>query len=283
RAVIAAAQSGDQIVFDPSLQGQTITLTSGELALSKDLDIEGPGADQLTLSGNHASRLFNISAGVTATVAGLPSTNARVVGSSARGGAIVMNAGTHLTVAYDILSNNEALGVGGGGASGAIDDAPLGGTNTLTVTHCLFLHNLAMGTAANAGAIHCNASTTITDSTFIGNQSIGGSGGNNGFSRGGAIYQNGAGTLTVANCTFIGNQAIAGSGNSGGSNPTFGSALGGGIGATELTVLFLSGSTFTDNQAIGGFHNTHPPPHHTSAPAPAAGGVAWCGARRAQS
>ena len=34
RTVIAAAQDGDQIVFDPSLHGQTITLTSGELAVS---------------------------------------------------------------------------------------------------------------------------------------------------------------------------------------------------------------------------------------------------------
>src|SRR5258708_1268396 len=39
RAMIAAAQNGDQIVFDPSLQGQTITLISGQLALTKSLDI----------------------------------------------------------------------------------------------------------------------------------------------------------------------------------------------------------------------------------------------------
>src|SRR5262249_36266185 len=58
RAAIADAQSGDQIVFDPSLYGQTITLTSGQLAVSKSLDIEGPGADQLAVSGNHQSRVF---------------------------------------------------------------------------------------------------------------------------------------------------------------------------------------------------------------------------------
>src|SRR6516162_5237915 len=56
RAIIAQAQDGDQIIFDHSLRGQTITLTSGELAISKDLDIEGLGADQLAVSGNHASR-----------------------------------------------------------------------------------------------------------------------------------------------------------------------------------------------------------------------------------
>src|SRR5712691_4688912 len=60
RAAIAAAQSGDQIVFDTSLNGQTITLTSGELAIDKSLDIEGLGADRLTVSGNDASRIFDI-------------------------------------------------------------------------------------------------------------------------------------------------------------------------------------------------------------------------------
>ena len=43
RADIAAAHSGDTIKFDPGLAGQTIALTSGELTISKSLDIEGLG------------------------------------------------------------------------------------------------------------------------------------------------------------------------------------------------------------------------------------------------
>src|SRR5439155_20250069 len=43
RAAIAGAHSGDTIVFDPGLNGQTIALTSDELAIRKSLDIEGPG------------------------------------------------------------------------------------------------------------------------------------------------------------------------------------------------------------------------------------------------
>src|SRR5262249_39699731 len=66
RGEILSAQSGDTINFDPSLAGQTITL-NGELAIAKSLDIEGPGADQLTVSGNNASRVFDISAGATVT------------------------------------------------------------------------------------------------------------------------------------------------------------------------------------------------------------------------
>src|SRR5438477_2388621 len=52
RAAIAAASSGDTINFANSLKGQTITLTTGQLAISKNLDIEGLGADKLAVSGN---------------------------------------------------------------------------------------------------------------------------------------------------------------------------------------------------------------------------------------
>jgi hypothetical protein len=250
RAAIVAAQSGDHIVFDDSLQGQTITLTSGQLALTRNLDIEGPGADQLAVSGNHASRVFNISGGVTVTIAGLTITDGLAVGGPGTGGGI-QNTGSNLTVANDILSNNEALGVGGNGVGGAIDSRS---GAILIVTHCLFLHNQAIGSnAAQAGGINTSGSTaTLTDSTFIGNLAHGGDEGNNGFTRGGGIY-NITGTLIVENCSFIGNQAIAGSGGSGiAGSSLLDHAIGGGIANTDQGILFVSGSLFSDNQALGG-------------------------------
>src|SRR6516165_3699459 len=60
RADIAAAQSGDTINFAPRLDGQTITLTSGYLAISNNLTIQGPGASLLTISGNHLSQVFHV-------------------------------------------------------------------------------------------------------------------------------------------------------------------------------------------------------------------------------
>ncbi|HEV3257264.1 MAG TPA: hypothetical protein VG013_10320, partial [Gemmataceae bacterium] len=65
-AVLAAnAHPGpDVIQFAPRLHG-TILLTSGELAITDGLAIDGPGARQLTVSGNHASRVFDISGGRT--------------------------------------------------------------------------------------------------------------------------------------------------------------------------------------------------------------------------
>jgi hypothetical protein len=259
RSMIAAAQDGDHIVFDPSLQGQTITLTGGQLAITKSLDIEGLGADKLAISGNHQSRILTVSNGVALTIVGLTITDGLAAGGPGKGGAI-LNTGGNLTLANDILSNNEALGntVGntGNGNAGAISNEP---SATLTVRDCLFLDNRAIGSNAALGGAITNATgstATVIDSSFIGNQTIGGSGGSGssiGFSRGGAIY-NAIATLTVEQCTFIGNQAIAGSGNTGRGN--FAVAFGGGIANTEEGNLFVDGSLFRANRAIGGSNNT---------------------------
>src|SRR5262249_30836050 len=69
RDAIGHARDGDTIVFDQSLSGQTITLTSGALVIKNSLDIEGPGANRLAVSGNDSSRIFDISAGLTVTIA----------------------------------------------------------------------------------------------------------------------------------------------------------------------------------------------------------------------
>src|SRR5438132_10555860 len=50
RDTIAAANDGDTIQFDPALNGQTITLTSGELVIDKNITISGPGPNFLTVS-----------------------------------------------------------------------------------------------------------------------------------------------------------------------------------------------------------------------------------------
>src|SRR5262245_15806818 len=71
RDAIKDASSGDTIVFDSSLAGQTITLTSHQLSIKKSLHIEGPGAGLLAISGNDANRVFDISAGLTVTITGL--------------------------------------------------------------------------------------------------------------------------------------------------------------------------------------------------------------------
>src|SRR6266852_1506944 len=101
RQAILDAHSGDTIDFARSLRSQTITLTSGELAITKSLDIEGLGAHQLAVSGNHASRVFDISGGVTVTIAGLTITNGIFVGIDG-GGGIFFSARSTLTLSNDV-------------------------------------------------------------------------------------------------------------------------------------------------------------------------------------
>jgi hypothetical protein len=262
RDTIAAAASGDTIQFAHALEGQTITLTSGELAVTESLDIEGPGADHLTLSGNHAGRVFDISGGATITIAGLTISDGRVVGGD--GGGAVLNTGSTLALSQDVLSNNEALGASGGNALGGAVRNRSGAT--LTVTDCLFTENQAVGSDgggnAAGGAIvnQQSATATVIDCDFNGNRAVGGDGGiigavnMVGFAHGGAIFNDA--TLTVEDSAFTRNQALAGSGGSGGNGSSVfylvDVALGGGMHNAAGRSLVLSGTTFSGNQAIGG-------------------------------
>src|SRR6516164_6372353 len=56
----------DVIQFTPGLRG-TIALTSGQLSIADDLWINGPGAGRLAVSGNDASRVFQINGSISVT------------------------------------------------------------------------------------------------------------------------------------------------------------------------------------------------------------------------
>ncbi len=117
RADIALAQSGDTINFDASLDGQSITLTSGELAINQSLHIEGPGAALLTISGNHASRVFDISGSATnVAIDNLTIADGLATGTTAVGtfgpvtlGGGILNTGAHVTLSGVALVDNQAL------------------------------------------------------------------------------------------------------------------------------------------------------------------------------
>src|SRR5262245_2893705 len=134
RAEIAAAASGDTIVFDKSLSGETIKLTGGELAVTKSLTIDGSAAANLTVSGNKAGRVFDISGGTTnvlieyLTIADgfvNSTTVAGPLGAAALGGGILDNQAT-LALSHVTVANNEASNVvGGGGGVASISGASL--------------------------------------------------------------------------------------------------------------------------------------------------------------
>ncbi len=187
RAVIGAANAGDTIEFQSGLTG-TIKLTGGVLSIAKNLDIEGPGAGVLEISGNGASSVFQVGSGVTATIAGLTI----IDGTSGVGGGI-NNAGT-LAVNDCTLSGNTATADGNGiGGGGGIEN-----TGTLSVTNSTLSYNSA--TAGFGGGIDNNGTATVTYSTLSGNSA----------GSGGGIYN--SDSLTVSNSTLAGNLAGAGGG-----------------------------------------------------------------------
>jgi hypothetical protein len=268
RDAITKASSGDTVVFDPSLNGQTITLTSDQLSINKNLDIEGPGASLLAISGNGTNRVFDVPQGNSVTIAGLTIT--RGLGNGVAGGGGVLVVGSTLALTNDVLSDNQADFPGRQHAfGGALFNGT--GANT-TVSGCTFRDNVANGQGSENGYAFGGAidnggnGLTVQYSTFIGNKAIGGNGvvgtpgqPNCGVAQGGAIESEGTAntSLTVTHCTFSGNMAIAGNGGSGGNSSGIlvDIALGGAI-HEALGTLVVSGSTFTNNQALGGSNAT---------------------------
>lgn len=268
----ANANSGaDAIDFANGLSG-TVVLTGGQLSITDDLQIDGPGADRLAVSGNDVSRVFQISTGVAVSIDDLTVSHGRTVG---RGGGI-LNAGA-LTVSHAVFSDNLAVGVPGA-SLGTVVDAFGGGifnAGTLTVRSSRFVHNRAigadgtsssMGSSALGGAIMSGgtasapATATVSYSTFLDNQAVGGAAGI-GASRGGVggAINNTAGAFTVRYSVFNKNQAVGGLEN--GVPGGFGAGVGGAISNVARfgsATLAVSHSTFLDNRAVGGAAGTGP-------------------------
>jgi hypothetical protein len=251
RAAIAAAQSGDTIVFDPtSLAHETITLSSGPLELSSDLVIDGPGADLLAVSGNQLSRIFELSGSAQVTLANLTLTE----GMSGQGGAIFIAGNAALTLDGDNLSNNQAVGDSHGKALGGAIYNSAGAS--LTVGNTVFVNNQSNGTEESFGGAIANAGTLAIDgAAFTANAALGCT--TNFGSEGGAIGNQDGATASIKRSAFSGNQAL---GNGAGS------AAGGAIGNEDLGVFPFTGRavttavsqcTFENNTAMGGSKTTN--------------------------
>jgi hypothetical protein len=263
-----ANPGADLIDFAPAARDGTIALTSGELAITDDLRIDGPGAGRLAVSGNDASRVFRIGGGAAVSIDDLTVTHGRAVGP----GGGILNAGT-LTLSHAIVSNNQAIGLPG---ANVVVDAFGGGifnSGSLTVGHSSFVHNRAIGgdgtlagtgSSALGGAIFSNgtpsapATATVSHSTFVDNRAIGGAAGSSASRAGvGGAINNATGTFTVSHSVFRDNQAIGGLDN--GVPGGFGTGAGGAIGNVARfgdAILSVSHSTFLNNRAVGGAAGT---------------------------
>ena len=249
-----ANPGADLIHFAPAARDGTITLTSGQLSITDDLTIDGPGADRLAVSGNDASRVFRIGSGVTVAIDDLTITHGR-----ADNGGGIWNAGGSLSLSHVIVSQNQALGAPGNQAQGG---GVFNQGGTLTVAHSTFSGNVAIGglrlgvpvTQGRGGGINSDqgATTTVSHSTFSDNLAIGGTGAPGIASSqgaGGGLFNGPRSALLISHSTFTRNQAIGGAGSAGQAG---GDANGGGLHHQNSDQATVEHSSFTDNQAIGG-------------------------------
>ena len=239
----------DTIGFADGLTG-ILTLTQGQLQVSGDLTIEGPGQDLLTISGNNSSRIFEFIGG-TSELSGLTLSDGNSEFDGNTGGAILVDSGAELTVLNSTISGNSAT-YGGGG---------IYNLGTLSVLNSTLSGNSANfgGGIGNRGGIGNSSRGTLSviNSTFSGNSANVGGGirnrgelsvtnctlsDNSADDNGGGIDNGSSGTLSVINSTLSGNSALR---------------TGGGINILDsiggITTLSVINSTFSGNSAnIGG-------------------------------
>lgn len=182
RDIVAVAFDGAVIDFHPNLANQTITLTSGEILIDKNLTLLNPMAPSLVISGNDSSRIFNIYKSendLEVTVEDLVLSNGRVVGNNASvyGGAFY-NQGELVTLNRVTVRDSQAVANATSSTRYAYG-AGIASTGDLTMTECVVQNNTATG--------------TDTDTT-------------KGYGQGGGIYSNG-GILTLEDCDILDNTA----------------------------------------------------------------------------
>jgi predicted outer membrane repeat protein len=217
RQAVADIADGGTITFDPSLAGQTITLSS-TIMVTQSMTIDGSGLSlMIRLDGNNAVRLLEINGNITVIIKALDLRNGRNSGPIG-GGAIYIDGYSNVTIQDSNLESNISLL-----EAGAIS---IGSDAQVTVLNSRFAYN---SSDAQAGAIYAHGSTlTVRDSFFIMNTS--------GLD-GGAIVVDYGGTYVIEGNAFDLNQG----------------SIGGAIAVYQSPgqQVFLRGNTFAGNAATG--------------------------------
>jgi hypothetical protein len=256
RTLIRSASPGDTIVIPAC----TITLVAGSLILSKNVSLQGQGADSTIIDGGRIDRVITVSPDLTVQIAGVTIQN----GVSGVGGGLLVDGRSRVALTNSTLTRN--IGELGGGALVSF-------TSTLAVVGSRIDGN----SAREGGGIFSFGSLTIVNSRVSNNTAKFGGGiagdvglvgsvvtGNTADFTGGGI--NGAGTLRQS--VVSGNKAFQGGGIF-----VFGGALdahgvtisdnvtafgGAGVNVSALSSAILTESTLSDNSdeiAGGGILN----------------------------
>ena len=236
REAIAAANNGDNITFANGLTGP-IKLTSGELPIAHSVNVDGPSANVIIVSGNKSSRVFSIAGGLDVNISDLTISGGN--GSNEGGG--IFNNGSTLTITRVVIGQNVATGGPTGSAEGG-GIYSTGGTLTIVGSQLTGNQALGPGGAFGGGIANSGGTLTLTNSTLSGNLAQGGNATLGGNGEGGGIFNSQLGVTKISNSVITQNQATGGGGGDG---------LGGGIFNDGISTLTLTASFVTLNEAIG--------------------------------
>ncbi|MGH9917251.1 MAG: choice-of-anchor Q domain-containing protein, partial [Nitrososphaerales archaeon] len=164
RGAVGAASPGDTIEFSSTAtcsSATPITLSS-TISITKNLTIQGPGANNLFVSGNNSVDVFSIASGKKVTISTLTIEDGPLLGTS------ISNSGT-LTLKNSNVSGSDGDGVDNSGTLNVIDSTISGNAagiftdaGTVNVTNNTLSDN-GEGISSSGGT------TNVTDSTLSGN------------------------------------------------------------------------------------------------------------------
>jgi predicted outer membrane repeat protein len=249
----ANADISTPVLVDATTVSGTITLSTGQLAITNGMTVQGPGAGQLTIDGNHASRIFYLNAGSqNVTISGLKVAYGT---SSGKGAGVFISAGTGaiVTLSDSTISGNSAMTGGGGiyatgvGSSiylqsmqvagnesyaegGGIMGYFPGGVTKFSVVDSTISGNVAQTSGGGISFYKLAGDVYMSHTLVSGNETINFTGG------GLRMYASGESTATILNSTFSGNSAVG---------------IGGGIALEGLISTSLTNITVVANSAGG--------------------------------
>ena len=213
----------DRIEFVEGLSG-AIVLDGEQLTIAGRMEINGPGADLITIDGNHQSRVVHVLFGATVGIAGLAITGG--VASGDGGG--ILNEG-ELTLQRVVVSANSATETGGG--IGNVPFCTVSGYNMpgvcdggeVTIVGSTVSGNVA---GTTGGGIDNRGVLAVANSTISGNSAVGGGGvlnydatatlefvtiaDNEVTADGGGVMNVGVATIRLDDTIVAGNRIVAG-------------------------------------------------------------------------
>lgn len=237
RQALADAHDNDIIGFDPALNGQTISLTHGELVIDKNVTLSGPGPTVLSISATKLSRIFHLTPGHIGNIIGLTIRDG-FDQTTHQGGGILNDHATLNISNCSIVENGHIDPFRSSGGGGIYNDGS-DGTAILTLSDSSITSNVATfgGGIYNDGEKNGSATLSLINTSINGNLAFYTDISSGGGAGGGIL--NALGNATLTNCTVSHNQT--------GVPQPFPAGDGGGISSTgSLTIV---NSTINNNQA----------------------------------